>query len=109
MLHRTTTAALLAALGGRHPRPTQLGRLYALLRLRGPLGATLNLIFDYLYGDDPDGGPESVNIVRVYVFHLRELGFPVRQYPTGAYYLPPTPTNHPPLATLRYPPPRQAA
>lgn len=37
---------------------------------RHPEGVTVGQVMDYVYGDDPNGGPESTNIITVQAMHI---------------------------------------
>jgi hypothetical protein len=45
-------------------------RIYDFLRNRGADGATTRQIMDFVYMHDPDGGPESGNVISV---HVRQM------------------------------------
>jgi hypothetical protein len=68
-LHRTTTAALLRALGG----DGVTDRLAACLELRGGRHIGRVAITDFVWGDDPDGGPGS-NSLAVLLSRMRGRG-----------------------------------
>jgi hypothetical protein len=83
-LHRISTAALLRALGGPHKR-CQLQAALALGR-GGIVG--YGEIVEFLYGDDPDGGPLwPAHVVGVYVYELRRAGARIENHPWRGYSL----------------------
>lgn len=45
---------------------------FACFAKKFPAPVTNEMLMDVLYGDDPDGGPDSLNIVSVVKFHLRK-------------------------------------
>lgn len=71
-LVRTTTAAMLRALGGE----TRKGRLLACLRLRPGAFITKRDLIEYVWGDDEAGGPEAPgDVVSLYICELRKRGW----------------------------------
>lgn len=65
-VHRVTTAAFLKALGGPNERryrnrvfKNTMAMMLALLRLRGGLATSLEMMAEYAYGWDENGGPSA--------------------------------------------------
>jgi hypothetical protein len=41
-------------------------RIFQAVKRAGRRGASIDMIMDYVYGDDPSGGPESTNVLHVH-------------------------------------------
>jgi hypothetical protein len=66
-------------------------RLYEVVQAAGARGLTASQIMNEIYADDPNGGPESSNIVSVMVrivnLHLEHFGLAIRgQRGPGGFY-----------------------
>ena len=88
-LHVTSTKAFLAALrygnGSYHMPRLMLGVSTLLAVERGRVISTEQLI-DWLYGDDPNGGPVFAReCVAVAVLRLRARGVPIKSYGWAGY------------------------
>lgn len=57
-------------------------KLYEIVRSAGQLGITCRDLMNRLYADDPDGGPDSQNVVQVHTSfankRLKAFGFAIR-------------------------------
>ena len=68
------TRKALEALGGNSAK----GRLIACLRIRCGKWTSMETLIDFMYGDDPSGGPDFADVcVRVYICRLRRAGWPI--------------------------------
>jgi len=88
-LHVVSTKAFLAALSygnGSHRMPAlMLGVSTLLAATPGRIVSTDQLI-DWLYGEDPDGGPLDARCcIAVAVHHLRRRGVPIRSHGHRGY------------------------
>lgn len=64
--------------GGCTYRPSLRGRVLAMLRFMGRRGADAAMLIEYIYGDDPSGGPlEPRNVIAVTVNALMREGWPI--------------------------------
>lgn len=79
-LDRVSTAALLRALGG-GPKETKM--LACLRAAPGHVASTSELI-DYVYGGDPEGGPDTAHwCIHVTAMRLRRAGIALRSERVG--------------------------